>query len=46
MAENHWQGIQIPDPAVDVQFEESTMPPIYQALRVTSDGFKFPLRSA
>jgi F-type H+-transporting ATPase subunit beta len=27
---------------VDVQFEEATMPPIYQALRVTSDGFNVP----
>src|SRR5262249_26578435 len=27
---------------VDVQFDEATMPPIYQALRVTSDGFKVP----
>jgi F-type H+-transporting ATPase subunit beta len=27
---------------VDVQFEEATMPPIYQALRVTSEGFTVP----
>jgi F-type H+-transporting ATPase subunit beta len=27
---------------VDVQFEEAKMPPIYQALRVTSDGFNVP----
>jgi F-type H+-transporting ATPase subunit beta len=27
---------------VDVQFEEATMPPIYQALRVVSDGFTVP----
>jgi len=27
---------------VDVQFEEGTMPAIYQALRVTSDGFTVP----
>ena len=27
---------------MDVQFEEATMPPIYQALRVTSDGFTVP----
>jgi len=39
MAENTGKVIQISGPAVDVQFEEATMPPIYQALRVTSDGF-------
>jgi F-type H+-transporting ATPase subunit beta len=27
---------------VDVQFPEATLPPIYQALRVTSEGFKVP----
>jgi F-type H+-transporting ATPase subunit beta len=27
---------------VDVQFEEATMPPIYEALRVVSDGFTVP----
>ncbi|HET7104773.1 MAG TPA: F0F1 ATP synthase subunit beta [Terracidiphilus sp.] len=42
MAENIGKVIQISGPAVDVQFEESKMPPIYQALRVTSDGFKVP----
>ena len=42
MAENVGKVIQISGPAVDVQFEESTMPPIYQALRVTSDGFTVP----
>ena len=30
-------------PAVDVQFEEAQMPPIYQALRVTSEGFDVPV---
>jgi F-type H+-transporting ATPase subunit beta len=39
MAENIGKVIQISGPAVDVQFEEATMPPIYQALRVTSEGF-------
>src|SRR5438128_11998314 len=34
--------IQIAGPAVDVQFAEATLPPIYQALRVTSEGFKVP----
>jgi F-type H+-transporting ATPase subunit beta len=42
MAENIGKVIQVSGPAVDVQFEESTMPPIYQALRVTSDGFTVP----
>jgi F-type H+/Na+-transporting ATPase subunit beta len=42
MAENIGKVIQISGPAVDVQFEEATMPPIYQALRVVSDGFNVP----
>ena len=42
MAENIGKVIQISGPAVDVQFEEATMPPIYQALRVTSEGFNVP----
>jgi F-type H+-transporting ATPase subunit beta len=42
MAENIGKVIQISGPAVDVQFEEATMPPIYQALRVVSDGFTVP----
>src|ERR1700692_289017 len=42
MAENTGHVIQIAGPAVDVQFEEATMPPIYQALRVVSDGFTVP----
>jgi F-type H+-transporting ATPase subunit beta len=42
MAENIGKVIQISGPAVDVQFEEATMPPIYQALRVVSDGFDVP----
>ena len=42
MAENTGKVIQVSGPAVDVQFEEATMPPIYQALRVTSDGFTVP----
>jgi F-type H+/Na+-transporting ATPase subunit beta len=31
--------IQISGPAVDVQFAEAELPPIYQAVRVVSDGF-------
>ena len=43
MAQNIGKVIQISGPAVDVQFDEATMPPIYQALRVTSEGFDVPL---
>ena len=43
MAENIGKVIQVSGPAVDVQFEEATMPPIYQALRVSSDGFNTPV---
>jgi F-type H+-transporting ATPase subunit beta len=42
MAENIGKVIKISGPAVDVQFEESKMPGIYQALRVVSDGFDVP----
>ncbi len=42
MAENIGRVVQVSGPAVDVQFEEATMPPIYQALRVVSDGFTVP----
>jgi F-type H+-transporting ATPase subunit beta len=42
MAENTGHIIKVAGPAVDVQFEEATIPPIYQALRVTSEGFDIP----
>ena len=42
MAENIGHVIQIAGPAVDVQFSESALPPIYSALRVTSEGFNVP----
>ena len=42
MAENIGKVIQVSGPAVDVQFEEAHMPPIYQPLRVVSDGFTVP----
>src|SRR3569833_936937 len=42
MAQNVGKVIQISGPAVDVQFEEATMPPIFKALRVTSEGFNVP----
>jgi F-type H+-transporting ATPase subunit beta len=34
--------VQIIGPVVDVEFPETSLPPIYQALRVTSDGFDVP----
>src|SRR5215475_3290977 len=43
MSENTGHVIQVAGPAVDVQFTESAMPPIYQALRVVSDGFNVPV---
>ena len=42
MAENIGHVVQISGLAVDVQFVEASMPPIYQALRVVSDGFNVP----
>ena len=42
MPQNIGRVVQIAGPAVDVQFGEGHLPPIYQALRVTSDGFKVP----
>src|SRR5450631_3847743 len=42
MPENVGRVIQITGPAVDVQFAEALMPPIYQALKVTSEGFDVP----
>ena len=43
MAENIGHVIQIAGPAVDVQFAEGSLPPIYEALRVTSEGFNVPV---
>src|SRR3989440_4551630 len=34
--------VQIIGPVVDVEFGEKYLPPIYQALRITSDGFDVP----
>ena len=42
MANNIGKVVQIAGPAVDVQFTESGLPPIYEALRVTSEGFNVP----
>jgi len=40
--QNIGKVIQIAGPAVDVEFTPGNLPPIYQALRVTSEGFKVP----
>src|SRR5438552_10019740 len=42
MPENIGHVIKVAGPAVDVQFVEATMPPIYEALKVVSDGFTVP----
>jgi F-type H+/Na+-transporting ATPase subunit beta len=42
MPQNIGHVVQVAGPAVDVQFAEATMPPIYEALRVVSDGFTVP----
>src|SRR5215475_10696572 len=40
--QNIGRVVQIAGPAVDVQFSEGTLPPIYEALQVTSEGFQVP----
>ena len=40
--QNTGKVVQISGPAVDVQFSESNLPPIYEALQVTSEGFNVP----
>src|ERR1700731_3823776 len=42
MAENIGKLISTSGPAVDIQFEESKMPPIFQAIRIVSEGFVVP----
>ncbi len=42
MPENIGKVIQIAGPAVDVQFSEGNLPPIYQALQIVSEGFNVP----
>src|SRR6266699_7802 len=42
MPENIGHVIQVAGPAVDVQFSPASIPPIYEALRVVSDGFTVP----
>ncbi|MBO0860554.1 MAG: F0F1 ATP synthase subunit beta [Chloracidobacterium sp.] len=41
-AGNAGKVVQIIGPVVDVEFSDSNLPPIYQALRVTSEGFEVP----
>jgi F-type H+-transporting ATPase subunit beta len=41
-AGNVGKVVQIIGPVVDVEFSDSSLPPIYQALRVTSEGFDVP----
>src|SRR5580698_380950 len=42
MPENVGHVVQISGPAVDVQFSEGKLPPIYEALTVVSEGFDVP----
>src|SRR5947209_8184761 len=42
MPDNISRVIQIAGPAVDVQFSETALPPIYEAIRVVSEGFTVP----
>lgn len=39
---NEGKVLQVIGPVVDVVFEEVALPPIYQALRIISDGFEVP----
>lgn len=40
--QNEGKVLQVIGPVVDVIFEEVALPPIYQALRIISDGFEVP----
>ena len=39
---NEGRVIQVIGPVVDVEFDESSLPPIYQAIRIVSEGFDVP----
>jgi F-type H+/Na+-transporting ATPase subunit beta len=39
---NEGKVLQVIGPVVDVEFDEKSLPPIYQALRIISDGFDVP----
>src|SRR3954469_19343077 len=41
--QNAGRVVQIIGPVVDVEFQEHYLPPIYQALRITSEGFDVPV---
>jgi F-type H+-transporting ATPase subunit beta len=41
-AGNVGKVVQIIGPVVDIEFSDSNLPPIYQALRITSEGFDVP----
>ncbi|WP_365902241.1 hypothetical protein, partial [uncultured Ralstonia sp.] len=34
--------VQVIGPVVDVEFEEQNLPAIYNAIRITSEGFEVP----
>jgi F-type H+-transporting ATPase subunit beta len=40
--QNEGKVIQVIGPVVDVEFDEAALPPIYQAIRIVSDGFEVP----
>src|SRR3989304_9569030 len=44
MSDGHPTGkvVQIIGPVVDIEFEQRYLPPIYQALRIISEGFDVP----
>jgi F-type H+/Na+-transporting ATPase subunit beta len=39
---NEGRILQVIGPVVDVEFDETSLPPIYQALKIVSDGFEVP----
>lgn len=39
---NEGKVVQVIGPIVDVEFDEASLPPIYQAIRIVSDGFEVP----
>ena len=39
---NEGKVLQVIGPVVDVEFDETSLPPIYQALKIVSDGFEVP----
>jgi F-type H+/Na+-transporting ATPase subunit beta len=39
---NEGKVLQVIGPVVDVEFDETSLPPIYQALNIISDGFEVP----